>query len=93
MEEYTGLLKSQLFRMLEREVRANVVYRSFCRVGTEKVTDGKTLVRLGLRSFTAPLGGEGHLHLLPVLLPLAAHRVPRTTRRSLSVRACTAYVA
>jgi IS5 family transposase len=28
-------------------VRANVVYRSFCRIGTEKVPDAKTLVRLG----------------------------------------------
>jgi IS5 family transposase len=32
---------------LEREVRANVVYRSFCRIGMEKVPDEKTLVRLG----------------------------------------------
>ncbi len=32
---------------LEREVRANVVYRSFCRIGMEKVPDAKTLVRLG----------------------------------------------
>ena len=31
----------------EREVRGNVVYRSFCRIGTEKVPDAKTLVRLG----------------------------------------------
>src|SRR5262249_48222922 len=31
----------------EREVRANVVYRSFCRIGTEKVPEAKTLVRLG----------------------------------------------
>jgi len=28
-------------------VRANVVYRSFCRIGMEKVPDAKTLVRLG----------------------------------------------
>jgi IS5 family transposase len=28
-------------------VRANVVYRSFCRIGTEKVPDEKPLVRLG----------------------------------------------
>jgi IS5 family transposase len=32
---------------LEREVRANAVYRTFCRVGMEKVPDAKTLVRLG----------------------------------------------
>ena len=35
------------YEVLEREVRANVVYRSFCRIGTEKVPDEKTLVRLG----------------------------------------------
>ena len=33
------------YETLEREVRANVVYRSFCRIGTEKVPDAKTLVR------------------------------------------------
>src|SRR5215472_4413272 len=35
------------YEVLEREVRANVVYRSFCRIGTEKVPEAKTLVRLG----------------------------------------------
>jgi IS5 family transposase len=36
------------YEVLEREVRANVVYRSFCRIGMEKVPDEKTLVRVGL---------------------------------------------
>lgn len=35
------------YEVVEREVRANVVYRTFCRIGTEKVPDEKTLVRLG----------------------------------------------
>ena len=35
------------YEVLEREVRANVVYRSFCRIGMEKVPDEKTLIRLG----------------------------------------------
>jgi IS5 family transposase len=35
------------YEVLEREVRANVVYRTFCRIGAEKVPDEKTLVRLG----------------------------------------------
>lgn len=35
------------YEVLEREVRANVVYRTFCRIGSEKVPDAKTLVRLG----------------------------------------------
>lgn len=35
------------YETLEREVRANVVYRTFCRIGVEKVPDAKTLVRLG----------------------------------------------
>lgn len=35
------------YEVLEREARPNVVYRSFCRIGMEKVPDEKTLVRLG----------------------------------------------
>ena len=35
------------YEVVEREVRANVVYRSFCRVGMEEVPAAKTLVRLG----------------------------------------------
>ena len=34
------------FDECEREVRANLVYRSFCRVGLERVADAKTLIRL-----------------------------------------------
>jgi IS5 family transposase len=40
-------MRNWSFEVLEREVRANVVYRSFCRIGMEKVPDEKTLVRLG----------------------------------------------
>jgi IS5 family transposase len=36
------------YEVLEREVRANLVYRSFCRIGMEKVPDAKTLGRIGL---------------------------------------------
>jgi IS5 family transposase len=32
---------------LEREVRANLAYRAFTRIGDEKVPDAKTLARLG----------------------------------------------
>ncbi len=35
------------YETLEREVRANLVYRSFARIGVEKVPDAKTLGRLG----------------------------------------------
>ncbi len=35
------------YETLEQEVGGNVVYRSFCRIGREKVPDAKTLVRLG----------------------------------------------
>jgi len=35
------------YETLEREVRANLVYRNFCRIGLEKVPDAKTMVRLG----------------------------------------------
>src|SRR6202007_856409 len=43
------------YETLEREVRANVVYRSFCRIGTEKVPDAKTLVRLGQAVRAGPI--------------------------------------
>jgi len=35
------------YETLEREVRANAVYRTFCRIGLEKAPDAKTLIRLG----------------------------------------------
>jgi len=35
------------FEVLEREVRANLVYRTFARIGAERVPDAKTLGRLG----------------------------------------------
>lgn len=35
------------YEVLEREVRANLVYRSFTRIGTEKVPEAKTLARIG----------------------------------------------
>ena len=35
------------YQTLEQEVRANLVYRSFTRIGGEKVPDAKTLGRLG----------------------------------------------
>jgi IS5 family transposase len=35
------------YESLEREVRANLVYRTFARIGAEKVPDAKTLGRLG----------------------------------------------
>lgn len=35
------------YEVLEREVKANLVYRSFCRIGMEKVPDAKTLAKIG----------------------------------------------
>ena len=35
------------YQTLEREVRANLVYRAFSRIGGEKVPDAKTMGRLG----------------------------------------------
>src|SRR5215471_4694797 len=36
------------YQMLEREVRANLVYRDFTRIGSEKVPDAKTMGRWGI---------------------------------------------
>ena len=41
-------LRNWSYHALEREVRANLVYRQFTRVGAEKVPDAKTLGRLAL---------------------------------------------
>jgi IS5 family transposase len=41
-------LRNWSYVVLEREVRANLVYRQFTRVGAEKVPDAKTLGKLGL---------------------------------------------
>ena len=35
------------YDVLEREVRANLVYRDFTRIGSQKVPDAKTLIRIG----------------------------------------------
>jgi IS5 family transposase len=40
-------IKNWSYQTLEREVRANLVYREFTRIGGEKVPDAKTMVRLG----------------------------------------------
>src|SRR6202007_2577184 len=43
-------MRNWSFDVLEREVRANLVYRVFTRVGAEKVPDAKTLARDRMRS-------------------------------------------
>jgi transposase, IS5 family len=62
-------LRNWSYEVLEREVRANVVYRSFCRIGTEKVPDAKTLVRLG-----QAIGGETIRELHDRIVALARER-------------------
>src|SRR5258708_39986134 len=51
------------YEVLEREVRANVVYRSFCRIGTEKVPDAKTLGKIG-QTLGADVIAEMHAGLV-----------------------------
>ena len=40
-------IRNWSYDVLEREVRANLVYRAFTRIGDEKVPDAKTQARLG----------------------------------------------
>jgi transposase, IS5 family len=40
-------IRNWSYEVVEREVRANLVYREFTRIGTQKVPDAKTLGRLG----------------------------------------------
>src|SRR5436305_12998922 len=42
------------YDVLEREVRANLVYRDFTRIGSQKVPDAKTLIRIGFQLPTNP---------------------------------------
>jgi IS5 family transposase len=41
-------MRNWSYAILEREVRANLIYRQFTRVGADKVPDAKTLGKLGL---------------------------------------------
>src|SRR5271166_5808876 len=41
-------LRNWSYQVLEREVRANLVYRDFTRVGSEKAPDAKTMGRWGI---------------------------------------------
>jgi IS5 family transposase len=40
-------LRNWSYDTLEQEVRANLVYRQFTRVGTERVPDAKSLIQIG----------------------------------------------
>lgn len=48
---------------LEREVRANLVYRDFTRIGLDKVPDAKTLARIG-QAVTGDVIAELHRRLV-----------------------------
>jgi IS5 family transposase len=48
---------------LEREMRANLVYRAFTRIGDEKAPDGKTLARLG-QAIGPEVIGKPHKRLM-----------------------------
>src|ERR1044072_3547983 len=48
---------------LEREVRANLAYRDFCRIGLGKVPDAKTLARIG-QAITGVVIGDLHRRLV-----------------------------
>ena len=49
-------LRNGSYEVLEREVRANLVYRDFTRVGGDKVPDAKTMGRWGMALGPAPIG-------------------------------------
>ncbi|MGH9198445.1 MAG: ISAzo13 family transposase, partial [Acidimicrobiia bacterium] len=51
-------MKNWSYATLEREVRANLLYRDFTRIGGEKVPDEKTLVRLAIRILQETTAGD-----------------------------------
>jgi IS5 family transposase len=57
------------YEILEREVRANLAYRDFCRLGMEKVPDAKTLARIG-----QAIGGDVIVELHRRLVELAREK-------------------
>src|ERR1700737_131161 len=56
-------IRNWSYDVLEREVRANLVYRAFTRIGDEKVPDAKTLARLG-QAIGPEVIGELHERLM-----------------------------
>jgi IS5 family transposase len=66
---------------LEREVRANLVYRAFTRIGDEKVPDAKTLAHLG-----QAIGPEviGKLHTVVSTLIFRPCTTPRSRANSIN---------
>ena len=53
------------YEVLEREVKANLVYRMFTRIGTETVPDAKTLGRLG-RALGSKIVEQIHQRLVEI---------------------------
>jgi len=69
-------LRDWSFDECEREVRASLVYRAFCRIDCERVPDAKTLIRLAQL-----LGPETLTPMLERLVQIARRRrVTRGTR-------------
>src|SRR5437763_15860001 len=53
------------YEVLEREVKANLVYRMFTRIGTETVPDAKTLGKLG-RALASKIVEQIHQRLVEI---------------------------
>jgi transposase, IS5 family len=53
------------YQVLEREVKANLVYRMFTRIGTETVPDAKTLAKLG-RALGSKIVEQIHQRLVEI---------------------------
>jgi hypothetical protein len=72
-------IRNWSYDVLEREVRANLLYRAFTRIGDEKVPDAKTLARLG------QLIGPKVIEQLHLLGPPGEERRKRQYRELLSL--------
>ena len=69
------------YDVLEREVKANLVYRMFTRIGAETVPDAKTLGRLGralgsklveqIHERLVDIARQRHLAWIPTRIPIA----------------------
>jgi IS5 family transposase len=78
------------YETLEREVRANVVSHSFCRIGTKKVPDAKTLVRLG-QAIGPDTLSELHARIVALARERGAIRGPKMRVHTTVVESNTHY--
>jgi IS5 family transposase len=63
LQQFLKHLRKWSYDTLEREVRANLAYRDFCRIGLGKMPDAKMLARIG-QAITGDVIADMHRRLV-----------------------------